>query len=53
MRASDAGKLKNKLNSKALFCNSLVFKELLFLICRLRFGRIIVPIAIPAIAKFI
>ena len=53
IRASDAGKLKNKLNSKALFCNSLVFNELLLLICRLKFGSITVPIAIPAIARFI
>tara|TARA_X000000368_G_C22612880_1_gene528782 strand:+ start:420 stop:581 length:162 start_codon:yes stop_codon:yes gene_type:complete len=53
MRANDAGKLKNKLSSKALFCNSIVFTELLFLICRLKFGSITVPMAIPAIAKFI
>ena len=53
IRASDAGKLKNKLSSKALFCSSIVFIELLLLTCLLRFGRITVPIAIPAIARFI
>ena len=53
MRARDAGKLKKRLSSKALFCNFIVLIELLLFICLLKFGSITVPIAIPAIARFI
>ena len=52
-KAKVAGKLKNKLNSKDLFCNLVNLNLFLFLTYLLKLGKIIVPIAIPATAKFI
>ena len=53
INASVAGRLKNKLNSKDLFCKICSFDLFLLLTYLLKLGKIIIPIAIPAIAKFI
>ena len=52
-KATVAGMLKNKLNSKALFCIIIIFSFSLFWIYFESCGKITVPIAIPAIARFI
>ena len=53
INASVAGRLKNKLNSRDLFCKNSNFDLFLFLTYLLKLGRIIIPMTIPAIAKFI
>ena len=53
INAIEAGKLKNRHNSKDLFWIKLIFFILLFLICLLKLGKMTVPIAIPAMARFI
>ena len=53
INANDAGKLKNKLNSKALFCISEIFNLSSVWTYLLKFGSMTVPIAIPAIARLI
>ena len=51
--ASAAGILKNKLNSRALFWIRFILSFLLPWTCLESWGSITVPIAIPAIARFI
>ena len=51
--AAAAGKLKNKLNSKDLFCIKSILVLFLLFIYLDKLGNKTVPIAIPAIAKFI
>ena len=53
IKAIVAGKLKNKLNSRALFCISKISFFFLDWICFESCGSITTPIAIPAIAKLI
>ena len=48
-----AGKLKNKLNSNALFWIKSIFFLFFWLMCFYNCGSITTPIAIPAIAKLI
>ena len=48
-----AGILKNKLSSKALFWIKFIFSFFLLLTYLDSWGKITVPIAIPAMAKFI
>ena len=52
-KAAAAGKLKNKLNSKDLFWIKFILVMFLLFIYLERLGNKTVPIAIPAIAKFI
>ena len=51
--AAEAGKLKNKLNSKDLFWIKSILVLFLLFIYLDKLGSKTVPIAIPAIAKFI
>ena len=51
--AIDAGILKNKLNSKALFWINKILSFFLDWICFESWGNMTTPIAIPAIAKLI
>ena len=52
-KAKAAGKLKNILNSRALFCINNIFFLLFDWMYLLKFGKTTVPIAIPAIARLI
>ena len=51
--ANIAGILKNRLNSSDFCCIKLILAKLFVDICLLKLGSKIVPIAIPAIARFI
>ncbi len=51
--AAAAGRLKNKLNSKDLFCIKSILALFLLFIYFDKLGNKTVPIAIPAIARFI
>jgi hypothetical protein len=53
IKAIVAGRLKNKLNSRALFCMSKILSFFFDWICFESCGSITTPIAIPAIAKLI
>ena len=52
-KAIDAGRLRNKLNSRALFWIKSIFFLFFLLICFDNCGSKTTPIAIPAIAKLI
>ena len=52
-KAIEAGKLKNRLNSNALFWIKSIFFLFFLFICFYNCGRTTTPIAIPATAKLI